>query len=501
MACIITEGAGPMRTILSNHRANLATIAAWAMYSRGLEPEFPQSVLKQLSNLTGPAKETGHDIRDMTALSWCSIDNDDSKDLDQLTLIEQLSTRAVRVYVAVADVDCLVPKGSPIDEYARLNTTTVYTSARAFPMLPALLCNNFTSLNQDEDRLAVVTEMTFSNDGVLIASNIFRATVRNKAQLAYDAVSAWIEGTGELPEPARKVADMHTQLRMQDELAQKLRVLRHAQGSLEFETFKPHAVFEDDRIVDIRYQPQNRARQLIEELMIATNSCTARFLASQERASLRRVVRSPERWLRIVEVASSYGESLPYEPDGEALQAFLAKQHKADPLRFPDLSLVVIKLMGSGEYVVEYPRKPSVGHFGLAVQDYMHSTAPNRRYPDLITLRLIKAALNGAPSPYSDDELEVLATHCTVQEDAAQKVERQMRKSEAALLLHDRVGQIFDGLITGTGEHGTWVRIFSPPAEGQLKGNKRLAGVGQKVKVKLISTSVERGFVDFVLVD
>lgn len=488
-----------MRHVLSNHRTNLSTIAAWAMFSRGLEPEFPDAALKQLSQFSGPAQEADSSIRDLTGLPWCSIDNDDSRDLDQLTAIQPLNKGAMRVFVAVADVDGLVKKGSPIDEHARLNTTAVYTSARVFFMLPERLCTDLTSLNPDENRLAVVNEMTFSDDGILVESSIYRAVVRNKCKLAYDAVSAWIEGEGELPEPARCVVGMNTQLRMQDELAQKLRVLRRAQGSLEFETFQPRALFEGDRITDIRQQPQNRARQLIEELMIATNGCTARFLATQGSASLRRVVRSPERWLRIVEVAQDYGTALPHEPDGQALETFLAEQHKADPLRFPDLSLVIVKLMGSGEYVVERPHGPPIGHFGLAVQDYMHSTAPNRRYPDLITLRLLKAALAGTKPPYTDDELDALAAHCTAQEDAAQKVERQVRKSEAALLLHDRIGQRFDGLITGTGEKGTWVRIFTPPAEGRLKGELPTVRVGQKVRVRLVSTSVERGFVDFVM--
>lgn len=494
------EGHRFMRDVLSNHRENISALAAWAMYSRGLEAEFSHSALEQLSFLSGPAKESGHGIHEMTQLLWCSIDNDDSRDLDQITSIEPLEQGCVRVFVAVSDVDSVVKKGSPIDEHARLNTTSVYSSARVFPMLPEQLCTDLTSLNQDQDRLALITEMTFGVDGLLIESNIYRALVRNKAKLAYDAVSQWFEGVGELPGPAQKVVGMDTQLSMQDELAQKLRAQRRSQGSLEFETFQPHAVFEGDIIIDIRQQPHNRARQLIEELMIATNGCTARFLAEQGTASLRRVVRSPERWQRIVEVAESYGSSLPDEPDGEALQAFLAKQHQADPLRFPDLSLVIIKLMGRGEYVVEHPRGQSIGHFGLAVQDYMHSTAPNRRYPDLITLRLLKAALAGEKSPYTDEELETLATHCTAQEDAAQKVERQVRKSEAALLLHHRIGEVFAGLIIGAGERGTWVRIFTPPAEGRVKGDLPTLNVGQKVKVKLVSTSVERGFIDFTIV-
>lgn len=416
----------------TNHRADLATIATWAMFSRGLEPEFPPAVQQQLAQVTGPAREADASIRDLSVRPWCSIDNDDSLDLDQLTVSEALARGGVRIFVAVADVDALVKKGTPIDEHARINTTSVYTSARVFPMLPERLSTDLTSLNPGEDRLALVSEMDFTADGALAGSNLYRARVRNKAQLAYDAVSAWLEGTGGLPAAARRVAGVDAQLRTQDALAQRLRELRRAQGSLEFETFQPRALFEGERIVDIRQQPQNRARQLIEELMIATNGCTARFLAARGGASLRRVVRSPERWLRIVEVAHGYGVTLPGQPDARALEAFLARQHKADPLRFPDLSLVIVKLMGSGEYVVERAGGPPIGHFGLAVQDYMHSTAPNRRFPDLITLRLLKAALAGSKPPYSHDELDALAAHCTAQEDAAQKVERQLRKSEAA---------------------------------------------------------------------
>ena len=488
-----------MRHTLSNHRADLSTIASWAMFSRGLLPEFSAAVKRQVSALKGPALESGDDIRDLTHLLWCSIDNDDSRDLDQLTCIEPLRQGQVRVLVAIADVDALVKKDSPIDQHARANTTSVYTSAVVFPMLPERLCTDLTSLNPDVDRMALVNDMTFSEDGILVNASIYRARVRNKAQLAYDAVSAWIDGTGELPEAARRVPGMHTQLRLQDELAQKLRVLRRAEGSLEFETFQPKALFEGDRIADIRQQVQNRARQLIEEFMIVTNGCTARFLATHGQVSLRRVVRSPERWMRIVQVAQEYGVDLPHEPDGQALEAFLASQHQLDPLRFPDLSLVIIKLMGSGEYVVERSHSPQAGHFGLAVRDYMHSTAPNRRFPDLITLRLIKAVLAGTRAPYASSELDELAAHCTAQEDAAQKVERQVRKSEAALLLHACIGQRFDGVITGSGDKGTWVRIFQPPAEGRLIQAPSRLKVGQAVKVQLVSTSVERGFIDFAL--
>ena len=488
-----------MNHALSNHRTNLATIAAWAMFSRGLEPEFSSAVTQQLAHMKGPAREAGDGIRDLTPSDWFSVDNDDSHDLDQLTLSEPLPKGGLRIFVAVADVDALVKKGTPIDAHAQLNTTSVYTSARIFPMLPERLSTDLTSLNQDEDRLAIVIEMDFSDDGVLMGSTIYRAWVRNKAQLAYDAVSAWIEGEGDLPEPARQVPGMAAQLRAQDGMAQKLRVLRRAEGSLEFETFQPKAEFDGERITAIRQQPQNRARQLIEEFMIATNGCTARFLADQGGVVLRRVVRSPERWMRIVEVAHGYGVNLPNQPDGKALEAFLARQHHEDPLRFPDLSLVIVKLMGSGEYVVERPTGTPIGHFGLAVQDYMHSTAPNRRFPDLITLRLLKAALAGEKPPYSDAEMAELALHCTAQEDATRKVERQMRKSEAALLLHSRVGQRFDGLVSGVSESGVWVRIFEPPVEGRLVGDLPELKVGKLVRVRLVSTSVERGFIDFSL--
>lgn len=482
-------------------RADLAHIATDAMIERGLEPEFSAQVQQQLAQITGPGTETGSDIRDLTALPWCSIDNDDSRDLDQLTVCELLPHGAVRILVAIADVDVLVKKGTAIDEHARTNTTSVYTAARLFPMLPERLSTDLTSLNPGQDRLALVTEMIVNADGGLAGSSVYRARVRNKAKLAYDALSDWIEGRAKLPAAARAVRGMDAKLRTQDAVAQTLRSRRHAQGALEFETFQPKAVLDGDRVVDIRQQVQNRARQLIEELMILTNECTARFLAARGGASLRRVVRSPERWLRIVEVAKSLGESLPTEPSSKALEVFLAKRRQADPLRFPDLSLVIVKLMGSGEYVVEVPGGAPVGHFGLAVRDYTHSTAPNRRFPDLITSRMLKAVLLGSPAPYTNAELGKLAEHCTAQEDAAQKVERQVRKSEAALLLDSRIGQRFDAIVTGISSGNTWVRIFTPPAEGKLISGVPGLRVGQQLRIRLVSTDVDHGFIDFVLAD
>ena len=471
------------------------------MEERGLEPEYPAAVQAQLATITGAGQDDDPHIRDLTALPWCSIDNDDSLDLDQLTACEPLADGAVKIFVAVADVDALVKKGSAIDAHAWTNTTSVYTSARVFAMLPERLSTDLTSLNADQNRLAIVTEMVVARDASITQATLYRAKVRNHAKLAYDALSAWIDGDGALPEAARAVVGLDTQLRTQDEVAQRLRVRRHAQGSLEFETFQPHALFDGERVVEIRQQVQNRGRQLIEEFMIATNTCSARFLAAAGGAALRRVVRSPERWRRIVDVARTYGESLPTTPDSAALAAFLAKRRRADPLRFPDLSLVIVKLLGSGEYVVERAGSAPIGHFGLAVRDYAHSTAPNRRFPDLITLRLVKAVLAGRQPPYSVTELGALAEHCTTQEDAAQKVERRMRKSEAALLLESHVGQHYDAIVTGSSDSGHWVRIFSPPAEGRLASGGHGLDVGQRIHVKLVSTNVERGFIDFVPVN
>ena len=490
-----------MHSQRQHQRSDLVRIATHVMAERGLEPEFSRRVEQQLAAITGPGRDDGPDVHDLTHLLWCSIDNDDSLDLDQLTACEPLPSGAIRLWVAIADVDALVKKDTPIDAHALLNTTSVYTSARIFPMLPDRLCTDLTSLNPAQDRLALVTEMVFNADASLAGSTVYRAQVHNRAKLAYDAVSAWIDGEADLPDAAAAVPGMEAQLRAQDALAQQLRARRHALGSLDLETFQPRALFNGEQVVDIRQQVQNRARQLIEEVMIATNGCTARYLAAQGGASLRRVVRSPERWLRIVGVAKDYGEVLPDEPDSKALEAFLAKQHRLDPLRFPDLSLVIVKLMGRGEYVVETPGGAPIGHFGPAVRDYTHSTAPNRRFPDLITLRLLKAALADEPQPYSNAELGELAQHCTRQEDAAQKVERQLRKSEAALLLESRVGERFDALVTGAGPEGTWVRILTPPAEGKLVGGHSGLRVGDALKVKLVSTHVEHGFIDFVRID
>ncbi len=464
-------------------RKDIARIATNAMVERGLEPEFSPAVIKQLDKINAPGEDQDPNIFDLTDLLWCSLDNDDSRDLDQLTVAEELKNGLIKIFVAIADVDAVVKKDTPIDQHAKMNAASIYTSARIFPMLPEKLSTNLTSLNPDEDRLAIVVEMVIDKEGFVTSPHVYRAKVRNKAQLAYDAISDWIDGKIPPPEALAKVNGMAEQLQIQDKTAQVIRKRRRAQGSLDLEIFEPKAIFEGERVVGIVQQVQNRGRQLIEEFMIATNECTAKFLAAQGHSSLRRVVRSPEKWLRIVELAKRYGESLPSQPNSKALSIFLARQHQSDPIRFPDLSLVIVKLMGSGEYVVERPNAEPVGHFGLAVRDYTHSTAPNRRYPDLITLRMIKSALQQKKPAYSNDELELLAAHCSSQEDAARKVERRVRKSEAALVLSSHINQTFDAIVTGKSITATWVRIFDMPVEGMLSDGLPDLEVGRKLRV------------------
>jgi exoribonuclease-2 len=403
----------------------------------------------------------------------------------------------VRILVAIADVDALVAKGTPVDDHARKNTTSVYTPARIFAMLPERLSTDLTSLNEGQDRLAVVVSYVVDADGALSEPDVSRARVHNHAKLAYDAVADWLDGKGAPYEALARVTGLDEQIRVQDRVAQLLRQKRHEEGALELETIEPQTVVKDGQVVDVYHRFTNRARQIIEDFMIAANGVTARFLDGRGQPVFRRVIRSPERWDRVEEVAAELGDHLPPDPDGKALAEFLLRRRAADPLRFPDLSLTIVKLLGSGEYAVQRPGGAGEGHFGLAVRDYAHSTAPNRRFPDLITQRLLKASLAGAPVPYSLGDLGALATHCTVQEDAANKVERQVRKSAAALFISSRVGEKFDAIVTGASDKGTWVRAIKPPVEGKLVRGAGKRRVGQRMMVKLVDTDVERGFIDF----
>ena len=482
---------------VQSHPHDLRTIARKAMMDRGLEPDFPADAIQQLRGIQEAAHETGPAIRDLRSLPWCSIDNDSSKDLDQLTVAEKLSTGQVKILVAIADVDALVKPASPIDRHAKTNTTSVYTAAQIFSMLPEKLSTDLTSLNENEDRLALVIEMLVADDGSIQDSAVYRALVNNHAKLAYRSVAAWLDGKDKMPEAVAKVGGLDEQLRMQDQIAQALKAVRYQHGALDFESLEPETVLSDGRIVDLRLERQNRAQDLIADFMIAANGVTAQFLEKRNLPLLQRVVRTPERWDRIRQVADGFRDPLPAQPDSKALGAFLARRRQAAPVHFPDLSLTIVKLMGAGEYVLQLPGQGSIGHFGLAVRDYSHSTAPNRRFPDLITQRLLKAALESNKPPYDAAELTALAAHCTEQEDAAKKVQRQVRKSAAAQFLAGRIGETFDALVTGASDKGTWVRVLKPPVEGRLLAGHEGIDVGDQIKVRLIGLNVERGFIDF----
>jgi len=476
----------------------LKDIAHRAMISYGFLPDFSGEVLAELAKIPGPAISVGDEsFVDLRKILWCSLDNDDSRDLDQLTAVGTLDHDTVKILIAIADVDATVKKQSNIDLHARQNTTSVYTIPEVFPMLPERLSTDITSLNLACDRLAIVVELTVAADGSIVNSGLYRATVRNKARLSYNSVAAWLEGTSPMPAELAAVEGMESSLRLQDSVAQKMRALRHTHGALILETIEAKPVFSGETLINLIPDTQNRAKQIIEDFMIAANGVTSRYLGSRNRASIRRIVSVPKRWDRIVAIAADRGTSLPEKPDPVALEAFLVLSQKTDPLRFPDLSLSIIKLLGSGEYVVLLPGTSGAGHFGLAVKDYTHSTAPNRRYPDLITQRLLKAAIQDLPSPYSTEELESLALHCTKAEDAAKKIERQIVKSAAAILLESRIGEQFDAIVTGASEKGTWVRIMEPPLEGRLERGFEGLDVGQKIRVQLISTNIERGYIDF----
>ena len=471
------------------------------MVERGLLPDFSAQAITELNGIHGAAIIMEESIRDLRALSWCSIDNDDSRDLDQLTVAEAMLGGAAKILVAIADVEVVVKKQSELDDHAKHNTTSVYTAAQIFPMLPEKLSTDITSLNYESDRLAIVIEIMIAADGSLQSSDIYRAMVRNRAKLAYNSVGAWLEENGPMPQPIGTVNGLDENLKLQYRVAQKLKSLRHKHGALDLETIEARPVFEGDEIKGLEDEKRNAAKDIIEDFMITANGVAARYLAAKKLPSIRRVVRTPKRWDRIVEIALEQGFKLSAKPDSIALDEFLVSAKAADPLRFPDLSLSVIKLLGAGEYVVELPGGSSDGHFGLAVKDYAHSTAPNRRYPDLITQRLLKAAISKGASPYTIDELQMLAKHCTENEDAAKKVERQVGKSAAAMVLESKINQQFDAIVTGASAKGTWVRLLHPPIEGRVVSGFEGLDVGQRCRVQLLHTDVEQGYIDFKKVE
>jgi exoribonuclease-2 len=476
---------------------DLAASARAEMLHEGFHPDFPSGTEEQLAGLRGrPAPVAAGDIEDLRSLLWSSIDNDTSRDLDQIEYAERVAG-GIRVLIGIADVDSDVAIRTPIDQHASDQTTTVYTEIRTFPMLPEELSTGLTSLNENADRLAIVVDFTVAGDGSIASSGIHRALVRNKAQLAYDGVGSWLEGTGAAPAKVAASPELQAQLRLQDSVAETLRQKRHELGALDFDRTEAEPVMSNGVITGIAARRKNRATALIEDFMVAANGVMARALTAAGVASIRRVVKKPERWPRIVDLAAQHGTTLPGDPDPNALAAFLTKQKNADPIHYEDLSLAVIKLMGPGEYVVLRPGEPSPGHFGLAAHDYTHSTAPNRRFADLVTQRLIKSWLAKQPAPYSPGELDAIANNCTLKEDAARKVERTMQKRVAAVALANRIGQSFDAVVTGNTPKGVFVRVFDPPVEGRLMRGEQGLDVGDRLRVTLLSTNPERGFIDF----
>jgi VacB/RNase II family 3'-5' exoribonuclease len=478
---------------------DLQAAARQIMLENGFAPDFPPEVQQQLSQIKAQPRSqpaANGQVRDLRHLLWSSIDNDTSRDLDQIEVAEKLPDGSTKVMVGIADVDAYVQKDTPIDRHAGQETTTVYTGVRNFPMLPEELSTGTTSLLEVDGKLSVVTEFVVDQNGQCGQHQIYRALVVNQAQLTYNAVGAWLEGRGPAPAKVAASPELQAQLRLQDEAAQALKNERHRHGALNIETTEVHPVVLNEQIVDLQKQEKNRATELIEDFMIAANGVVARTLEEAKIASIRRVVKTPERWDRIVALAAQQGGKLPLQPDSRALNDFLQSRKAADPDHFADLSLAVIKLMGPGEYVLERPGEPSPGHFGLAVQDYTHSTAPNRRFADIVTQRLIKSLLAGGKSPYAEDELSAIARNCTMKEDAARKVERAMSKRIAAVSMSSRIGQSFDAIVTGVTPKGTFVRVLQPHVEGLLVHGQGV-DVGDKLRVKLISADPHRGYIDF----
>lgn len=481
--------------------AELQEIANEAMRSRGLLPEFSSQALQEAEASRQAGPERLGDIRDLRHLTWFSIDNDDTRNLDQLSVAEALPDGATQLLVAVADVDCRVRPASAVDAHAAINTTSVYTAAGVFAMLPELLSTDLTSLHEGQERLAVVVDMRIEDNGTVSSSSLYRADVLNRAKLTYDAVSDWLDGAGPAPARFATVPGLEAQVQLHDALAGRLRQWRQVRGALNVNTISVRPVFQDGRLVDLSPNTKNRAKDLIADIMIATNGATARFLLQSGFPSLRRFLQAPRRWDRIVQLAASHGVQLPALPDALALDAFLNARRTADPAGFADLSLAVVKLLGSGAYAAEEPptagHAASLGHFGLAVNDYAHSTAPNRRFPDLVTQRLVKAAIAGAPPPYSAAQLGEIARHCTLQEDNASKVERHVLKAAASWLLEGRIGDEFDAMVTGAATKGTFVRISQPLVEGRMVRGFEGLDVGETLRVRLVAVDGKKGFIDF----
>jgi VacB/RNase II family 3'-5' exoribonuclease len=475
---------------------DLRDVARQAMIDEGFNPDPDPAMAAELTEI-GKHPDTGGPLKDLRQLLWSSIDNDDTRDLDQIEFVEAMDSGDSRLLIAVADVDAEVAKGSAIDAHASAQTTTVYTGAVIFPMIPVELSTGATSLFESVDRKAVVVDMVVGTDGTVRSADVYRALVSNKAQLAYSAVGNWLDAGAAIPDKVAKTQGLEAQLRLQAKIAGALRKTRLDNGALEIDTIEARAVSQDGKVTGIEKSVKNSATDLIEDFMIAANGSVARFVEGHHVSSIRRIVRSPERWARIVDLAKALGTTLPPDPNPVALHDFMLERRAADPDHFPDLSLAVVKLLGPGEYILDLPGVEEPGHFGLAVQDYTHSTAPNRRYADLVTQRIVKAVLASNPPPYTDDELTTIARNCTLKEDAARKVERDVRKIAAAILFSNRIGERFKAIVTGNKPNGTFVRVVDPPVEGMLVRGQSGVDVGDEIDVQLLSTNPKRGFIDF----
>jgi len=481
-----------------NPRVDLKSIAYDAMVKYGFEPYFSKPTLTEVQLITEKRIEPWPpETQDLRSLLWSSIDNIDSMDLDQIEYCEPGKNGEIHVKIAIADVDYFVHKDSHTDRHASHNGTSVYTGVETFPMLPDPLSKGISSLLPGPDHLAMVIEYAVMPDGTFMPGNIYRAVVSNKAKLIYEEIGDWLEGKTGVPESVRSVPGLIEQIQLQNSAAQRLKQHRREQGALDLGTLEANAVVSQGEVLDLVVQDQNMARCLIEEFMVAANGTTVAFLNKSAMPMIQRIVRTPKNWEGIRMTAAQYREKLPKAPDTRALAKFLIKRRKADPERFPDLSLTIVKLMGPGEYVPLIPGEPPIGHFALAVTDYTHGTAPNRRYVDLIIQRIVKSVLDNQKNPYTNVELRELTAWLTGREKGSKKVERFMQKAAAAVLLQGKIGQLFEGLVTGASEKGTYVRIISPPVEGRVVQGSRGLYVGQKVRVRLLRTDPYQGHIDF----
>lgn len=477
--------------------SDIHNISEATMVENGFQTNFPSRVLEELESLKDKTITLDESIRDLRGLLWSSIDNDSSKDLDQIEFAKQLPNGNIRLLIGIADVDTYVKKDSAIDEFAKNQTVSVYTETMILPMLPPQISEDLTSLLPDVDRLAIVIEMVITKSGEVPEHSIYRAFTRNYAKLTYEEVGNWLDNDGDEPSEFLRIEGLREQILLQQKAAKHLLEFRRKRGSLEFESVESVPVFVGEKAKDLQITKTNSARKIIENFMVAANVEMAEFLDEHNLTSIRRVVKTPARWERIREVAAKYGKSLPVEPDSTSLSEFLAERKAANPEQFPDLSLSIVKLIGAGEYVIQKPHEEAEGHFGLAVRDYTHSTAPNRRYPDLIVQRMVKSVLKGESCPYTDEELAEIAKRCNDRESAARKVERKMRKVIAASIMQDKIGEIFEAIVTGITASGTFARILRPPVDGRIVRNEEGLQVGEKIKVKLLGADIHKGFIDF----